>query len=161
MGNRGGFQFGTFTFDTRAGELFQDGRRVALERQPATVLHRLLKSAGQTVTRQELIEAVWGADTSVCFDDGLNYCIRQLRIALDDDSRAPRFIVTAPRRGYRFIAQVATTDAAAGQALRWRAVLWPAVAALILLGTLLLESRPNNHHQLAVSAARTVHNALF
>jgi DNA-binding winged helix-turn-helix (wHTH) protein len=155
------FRFGRFTFDSRTCELFQEGRSVRLERQPALALGRLLECAGQTVTRQELIEVIWRTDTSVSFDDGLNYCVRQLRIALGDDARAPTFIVTAPRRGYRFIADVERTVVRTAEP-RWPlATWWAATAALLLLGLIVMETAPNNHHELAVRAARAVHDALY
>jgi TolB-like protein len=77
-----------------------------LQSQPAQVLACLVEHAGQAVTREELIKEVWGADTYVDFDRGLNFCIGQIRSALDDDSVAPRYIRTLPKRGYQFIASV-------------------------------------------------------
>ena len=57
------------------------------------------------VTRAELQSRLW-PDTTVDFDDGLNFCVRQLRLALGDEAAAPRFVETLARRGYRFIAPV-------------------------------------------------------
>ena len=59
---------------------------------------------GELVTRHEAIRALWGDHTSVNFQDGLNYSIRQVRLALGDQAHQPLFVETIPRRGYRFIA---------------------------------------------------------
>lgn len=90
--------------DLRTGELRREGVRVQLQPQPAKVLALLIRRAGQVVSRDEIVREVWGADTFVDFDQGLNYAIRQIRSALEDDAEAPRFIETLPKRGYRFIA---------------------------------------------------------
>jgi len=79
---------------------------VPLERQPALALEHLIISKGALVTRDELAEAIWPATTHVKIDDSLNYCVRQIRTALDDDAKSRRFIVTVPRRGYRFVAPI-------------------------------------------------------
>ena len=77
-----------------------------LQPQPAQVLATLLARAGTPVTRDELRQAVWRDDTFVDFDRGLNFCIAQIRIALDDDAAAPRFVRTLPKLGYEFICPV-------------------------------------------------------
>ena len=66
----------------------------------------LVRRAGEVVTRQEIREHVWTGDTFVDFEQGLNFCIRQVREALGDTADAPRFIETLPRRGYRFLMPV-------------------------------------------------------
>ncbi len=98
--------FGTFAFDEVTLELTRDGRRVALEPQPARALARLLAGAGTLVTRDELRAAIWGADTHVDYDRGLAYCIGQVRTALGDSGDNPRFVQTLPKRGFRFVAPV-------------------------------------------------------
>src|SRR6202023_4186161 len=75
---------------------------------PAKVLLILASRAGDLVTRDELTEQVWGSDTFVDFEHGLNFAIRQIRSALDDDATKPCFVETVPRRGYRFIATVSS-----------------------------------------------------
>jgi DNA-binding winged helix-turn-helix (wHTH) protein/TolB-like protein len=100
------FRFGLFEFDSASGELRREGDHVRLEAQPAQVLRLLLTRAGQTVTREELRQAVWGSDTFVDFDRGLNYCIAQIRASLKDSAQSPRFVRTFPKRGYEFIAPV-------------------------------------------------------
>jgi DNA-binding winged helix-turn-helix (wHTH) protein len=103
------FHFSGVTFDAASGELTTAGRATRLQPQVAALLVVLLENAGSVVTRTELQTRLW-PDTTVEFDEGINFCVRQLRLALGDDSSAPRFIETLPKRGYRFMAPV-TTDA--------------------------------------------------
>ena len=152
-------QFADFAFDTESRELRQNGRVVPLERQPALVLARLLANVGQVVTRDDLAATLWGTVTHVNFDDGLNYCIRQVRAALGDDPKAPRFIATIPRRGYKFIAGVAAAPEPARRPVRAALVAVGIATTLALVGV--AESLPNNHHEIAVSLARTLHDAIF
>jgi TolB-like protein/DNA-binding winged helix-turn-helix (wHTH) protein/Tfp pilus assembly protein PilF len=99
--------FGLFELDMETGELRRAGRPVHLAPQPSRVLVALVERAGQTVSRDELKEVVWGDNTFVDFEQGLNFCIKQIRSALGDEAENPRFIETVPRRGYRVIAPVA------------------------------------------------------
>ena len=96
--------FAEFEFDCSTRELKKDGQALRLEPQPAKVLGVLICYAGEIVTRQELIREVWGSDTFVDFDQGLNYAIRRIRAALEDGADCPRFLETVPKTGYRFIA---------------------------------------------------------
>jgi TolB-like protein/DNA-binding winged helix-turn-helix (wHTH) protein len=105
---------GLFEIDLAAGELHKNGRRLPLQEQPFRVLATLLEHPGDVVTRQELKERLWPADTYVGFDEGLNTAIRKLRTAFGDSAGNPRFIETLPRRGYRFIAPVTETMPADG-----------------------------------------------
>jgi len=98
--------FGPFELKPQSGELFRDGVAVKLPPQPFKILLLLIESAGRLVTRKELHEKIWGSDTFVDFDKGLNLCIAQIREALGDDAQSPRYIETLTRRGYRFIAEV-------------------------------------------------------
>jgi TolB-like protein/DNA-binding winged helix-turn-helix (wHTH) protein len=99
-------RFGDFEFDCRSGELRRDGTSLKLQPQPAKVLAVMIRCAGQVVTRQELATEVWGSDTFVDFEQGLNYAVRQIRTVLGDNAEQPRFLETLPKRGYRFIAPV-------------------------------------------------------
>ena len=104
-------RFGSFEFDTSSGELRRDGMLIHLQAQPAKVLAHLALHAGETVSREELHNAIWGEETFVDFERGLNVCIAQIRSALGDESTSPRFIRTVPRRGYQFISPVETLSA--------------------------------------------------
>jgi TolB-like protein/DNA-binding winged helix-turn-helix (wHTH) protein/Tfp pilus assembly protein PilF len=99
-------RFGLFEADLEQGILTKRGLRIRLQDQPFQVLVLLLQRPGEVVTREQIRQKLWAADTYVEFDDGLNTAIKKLRLALSDDSDNPRFIETVPRRGYRFLAPV-------------------------------------------------------
>ena len=99
-------RFGVFELDLRAGELRRNGSKVKLQEQPFQVLAELIERPGQVVTREELRNRLWSADTYVDFDHGLNAAIRRLRDALGDSAENPTFVETVARRGYRFLAPV-------------------------------------------------------
>ena len=102
----GPVRFGAFQLDPRTGELRKAGARISLPEQPLQVLKALLNRPGDLVTREELRQRLWPADTFVDFEHGLNAAVRRLRDALGDSADVPRFVETLPRRGYRFIAPV-------------------------------------------------------
>jgi TolB-like protein/DNA-binding winged helix-turn-helix (wHTH) protein/Flp pilus assembly protein TadD len=99
-------RFADFELDLSSGELIRDGHRFRLQGQPFQVLCVLLDSAGQVVTREELLRQLWPDETFVDFDHGLNKAIAKLREALEDSKASSRLIETIPRRGYRFTAEV-------------------------------------------------------
>jgi DNA-binding winged helix-turn-helix (wHTH) protein len=92
-------RFGIFEVDLPAGELRRQGYKVKLQEQPFQLLTMLLEHPGDVVTREELQNQLWPADTFVDFERGLNRAINKLREALGDDADSPRFIETLPRRG--------------------------------------------------------------
>ena len=100
-------RFGLFELDPVTGDLRREGRPVRLQPQPARVLALLASRPGEVVTREQLRQEIWNDGTFVDFERGLNFCISQIRTALNDSAESPRFIETLPRRGYRFIAPVA------------------------------------------------------
>src|SRR5215813_6173416 len=100
------FRFGSFELIEREGELRKNGVRIKLQEHPLRVLLELVSNAGRLVTREELQQKLWPADTFVDFDVGVNTAIRKLRQALGDEADNPRFIETLSRRGYRFVAPV-------------------------------------------------------
>jgi DNA-binding winged helix-turn-helix (wHTH) protein len=104
------FRFGAFELDPQAGELRKNGMKVRLQGQPVEILVILLERPGETVTREELQEKLWPADTFVDFEQGLNNAMNRLRAALDDNAQVPRYVETVPRRGYRFIAPVSSRN---------------------------------------------------
>jgi DNA-binding winged helix-turn-helix (wHTH) protein/TolB-like protein len=134
------FRFGLFEFDAAARELRREGALVRLQSQPAQVLSCLLGHAGKVVSREELRSAVWGGETYVDFDRGLNFCIAQVRSALDDDSVTPRYIRTLPRRGYQFIAPIEriseslerTETVSAKSKFRLTTAAWVSIGVLLL-----------------------------
>ena len=95
------FAFGLFRFDARTGQLWRDGSEVKLTPRAGAVLHLLAERALELVTKQELFDRVWGG--MAVSDDALTSCIQELRGALGDDARRPRYIETRHRRGYRLM----------------------------------------------------------
>jgi DNA-binding winged helix-turn-helix (wHTH) protein len=106
-------RFGVFELDRAAGELRKSGARIRLQEQPFLVLAALLGNAGRVVTREDLRQKIWPADTFVDFDHSLNTAVNKIREALGDSASSPRFVETLARRGYRFIAPVNGVDTAA------------------------------------------------
>ena len=104
--NGGAVRFGVFEFSPGTGALRRDGVPVKFQAQPARVLALLVANAGEVVTRDTLQREVWGTETHVDFERGLNFCIAQVRSALGDSAESPRFVATVPKQGYRFIAPV-------------------------------------------------------
>jgi DNA-binding winged helix-turn-helix (wHTH) protein len=96
-------RFGGFEFDREGREVRKDGARIRLGGQPLQVLGILLENHEQVVTREELRRRLWGSDTFVDFEQGLNTAIARLRQALGDSADRPRFIETVPGEGYRFV----------------------------------------------------------
>ncbi len=162
------FRAEDFEFDSGTGEVRRGGSVTRLEPQPAGLLALLMSRPGELVTRQEAIRALWGDHTSVSFQDGLNYSVRQIRIALNDHVRQPRFIETIPRRGYRFVATLGSSvpaDRSRSVPLPGRAARrWTAAALcgiLLAAATVVIERRPNRHHEIAVTILRSIHDRLF
>lgn len=109
-------RFGMFEVDLAAGELRKNGARVRLQEQPFQVLALLLEHPGEVVTREDVRQKLWPADTYVDFDHSLNTAINKLREALGDSAGSPRYVETLARRGYRFLAPVEPVEPqAAGQ----------------------------------------------
>ncbi|HVS64148.1 MAG TPA: winged helix-turn-helix domain-containing protein [Thermoanaerobaculia bacterium] len=124
-------------FRVDSGELVRGDDLVRVPPQPSKVLALLARRSGQVVSRDELCEEIWGDGTCVDFEEGLNYCIKQLRRALDDDASSPRYIETVHRRGYRFMAPVtigeATPEVASVAGARHATVRGPAAPRLVVL----------------------------
>src|SRR6266849_11112016 len=99
-------RFGVFETDLPSGELRKHGLKIRLQDQPFQILLMLLERPREVVTREELRQKLWSADTFVDFDVGLNTAVKKLRDALADSAESPRYVETLPRRGYRFIASV-------------------------------------------------------
>jgi TolB-like protein/DNA-binding winged helix-turn-helix (wHTH) protein len=167
-------RFGDFELDLRTGELRRGGASLNLSPQPAKILVLLVERAGEVITRSELAEQVWGDDTFVNFDQGLNFAVRQIRAALGDDSDTPRFIETLPKRGYRFIAAINKDESTAvaaplveqtSQAPRkfaWRIPLAVIAILAIILGFVFawsqFRTRRSGGHQIKSLAVLPLHN---
>jgi Tol biopolymer transport system component/DNA-binding winged helix-turn-helix (wHTH) protein len=99
-------RFGVFEIDRRTGEVRREGVRIKIAVQPFQILSTLVDRPGELVTREELRQRLWPADTFVDFEHSLNSAVKKLRLALGDMAEAPVFIETLPRRGYRFLPPV-------------------------------------------------------
>jgi DNA-binding winged helix-turn-helix (wHTH) protein/Tol biopolymer transport system component len=108
-------RFGVFELDLAARQLRKNGTRIKLQDQPFRVLQLLLERPGEIVTREDLREKLWPADTFVEFDHSLNTAIQKIRQALGDSANTPRFLETIPKVGYRFLAPVNSPPPASEQ----------------------------------------------
>jgi DNA-binding winged helix-turn-helix (wHTH) protein len=103
-------RFENFELDLRSYQVRRSGRTLRLERIPMEVLFLLVARRGQLVTREEIIEKLWGKNAFLDTDNAINTAIRKIRQVLKDDPEQPRFVQTVTGRGYRFIAQVAEAE---------------------------------------------------
>ena len=156
-------RFGDFEFDLDRRELSRKGTLVRLQSQPSLVLATLLQSAGQVVSREELQSAIWGGDTFVDFERGLNFCMTQIRAALGDDAARALYIRTIPRKGYQFIAPVQRPPVAAStppppleQRPRRRIFLWSVAAVLILSAAAIATVRLRAPHNILPGVRRAI-----
>jgi cholera toxin transcriptional activator len=100
------FCFGAFEVDEAREELRKHGVRIKLHSQPFQLLVMLLERPSEVVTREEMRQRLWGHDTFVDFDHGLNSAVNKIREALGDSASQPRYVETLSGKGYRFIAPV-------------------------------------------------------
>ncbi len=106
-------RFGVFELNLDTEELHKSGKTLRLAPQPFRLLALLANHAGQVVTREEIKEQLWGEETYVDFEQGMNHCIKQIRTVLADNADTPLYVETVPRRGYRFLAPVVSKNVAA------------------------------------------------
>ncbi len=99
-------KFGVFELNLDTQELRKFGTVIKLRPQPFRLLALLASCSGQIVAREEIKEQLWGEETYVDFEHGMNKCVKQIRTALGDDANKPIYIETVPRHGYRFLAPV-------------------------------------------------------
>jgi len=99
-------RFGPYEAHLRTGELYKKGVKLSLQEKPFQILAALLNRPGQLVTREELRQKLWSADTFVDFDNGLNTAIAKLREALGDSAENQHYIETLAKRGYRLAVPV-------------------------------------------------------
>ena len=104
------FRFGTFEVNEATGELRKEGIRIKLHSQPFQALVMLLERPSELVTREEMRQRLWGDDTIVDFDHGLNTAVNKIRDALCEIASQPRYVETVSGRGYRFIAPVTVAE---------------------------------------------------
>jgi DNA-binding winged helix-turn-helix (wHTH) protein/TolB-like protein len=105
------YRFGRFEFHPATLELRRNGQTVRVRPQALKLLSLLLTRPGEVVSREQIEKALWGTETFVDFEQGVNHCVKQLRHALGDSAESPRYIETLPRRGYRFLAPAELVEA--------------------------------------------------
>jgi DNA-binding winged helix-turn-helix (wHTH) protein/Tol biopolymer transport system component len=155
VGGNGCLRFGDFEFDSLSGKLFREGRRVKIQPQPLRVLGVLLERAGEIVSREELRTRVWGDATFVEFDQGLNYCIRQIRLVLHDGASHPLYVETLPKQGYRFIARVTAMPGASKPDGASQAGPRPAAMNQTVAEATAAPPKPDPPYEVLLSPART------
>jgi len=138
-------RFWDYELNPQAFELCRAGHRIRLERKPMELLILLVEKRGDLVSREEIIDKIWGKNFFFDAENGINNAVRKIRSALNDDVEQPRFVETAVGKGYRFIAPVehvlkpAVSPAPAGAAHeRFNASLWRRVSILLLAAVALL-----------------------
>jgi DNA-binding winged helix-turn-helix (wHTH) protein/tetratricopeptide (TPR) repeat protein len=124
------YRFGDYSFAPERLELSKSGQPTALKLQPARLLKILLENAPETVFRRTLQEKIWDNGTTVEFEQGLNVCVNQLRIILEDSASNPKYIATLPKRGYRFMAPVEAEYRTASHRKYGLAALFTAIVAI-------------------------------
>ncbi len=113
-------RFSDYELDRTAYQLRRKGRPVQLERIPLEVLFILADRRGQLVTREEILERVWGKGVFLDTDNAINTAVRKIRHALHDDSDSPRFVATVPAKGYRFVAEIRALKTSRAEQIRAR-----------------------------------------
>jgi TolB-like protein/DNA-binding winged helix-turn-helix (wHTH) protein/Flp pilus assembly protein TadD len=144
------YRFGVFEVNARTGELRKHGVRLRVRGRPIDILLLLLERPADVVTREDLRQRLWPADTFVDFDHGLNSAMNRLREALGDSAENPRFIETLPRRGYRFIAPIAAPVTPDPSAVRTPA---PEPPAAVATPVQLPVERPTGRRVAVIAAA--------
>lgn len=131
-------RFGAFELDEEKAQLRRDGGTVRVAPQPFRLLVLLTSRPGELITREEIRQQIWGGETFVDFEQGVNFCVKQVRAILRDDAERPLYVETVPRRGYRFIAPVERVNISAGAPRRsgmdskLQRALWTNIAELRL-----------------------------
>ncbi len=123
-------EFGSHEFEVNTGTLRRGGERCDLQSQPAQLLGLLLEQAGTVVTRDQIRAALW-PDTSVAYDQSINFAIRQIRVALGPDAN---LVQTVPRRGYRFVGEIVRAETRNREFGRNRTAVAAAVLAAMASG---------------------------
>jgi len=103
-------RFGPFQVDQQRQEVTKDGVRLKLQGKVYQVLVALLEKPGDVVTREELRQRLWPADTHVNYDANVNTTVNKLRQVLGDSTDQPIYIETIPRKGYCMVIQPETSD---------------------------------------------------
>src|SRR5215472_3302313 len=109
------YRFGPYELRKRSREIYKNASRLKLRPQPFQLLLALVERSGDVLTRDELRQLLWPAETFVDFEHGLNTAIKELRGLLSDSATEPRYIETLPKLGYRILVPVEAVDPASGK----------------------------------------------
>jgi len=142
-------EFGEFSLDCDRYELLRSGRPVRLEKIPMELLILLVTKDGRLVTRQEIIEHVWGKEVFVDTEHGINTAIRKIRNVLRDDPGQPRFVQTVSRKGYRFVAPINVIPQEGGNGNHGATDLLPPNTLQTQTDLLVPISLPQSHHRVS------------
>jgi DNA-binding winged helix-turn-helix (wHTH) protein len=104
-------KFGDYELNAASYELSRRGHQIKLERIPMELLMLLLERRGQLVTRDEIVEKLWGRNVFLDVNNGINTAMRKLRRILRDNHRRPTFLLTVTGKGYRFVAPISEVPA--------------------------------------------------
>lgn len=104
-------RFGPFHIDRQRQQVYRGGNKLRLQGKVYQVLLVLIHNQGEVVSREQLKQALWPADTHVNYDANVNTTVNKLRQALGESTEKPIFIETIPRRGYSFIGSAEFSDA--------------------------------------------------
>ncbi|MGH9516302.1 MAG: winged helix-turn-helix domain-containing protein [Terriglobales bacterium] len=124
-------RFNDLELDLRAYELRRDGHALKLERIPMELLCLLAENQGQLVTREQIIQQIWGKDVFLDTDNSINTAIRKIRQALNDNPEMPRFIQTISGKGYRFAAPITRSPTTARKNIILRDSSQPVMLAVL------------------------------
>lgn len=114
-------KFGDYELDVAGYALSRKGRQIKLERLPMELLMLLLDRGGQLVTRDEIVEKLWGKNVFLDVDNSINTAVRKLRKILRDSPRRPTFLLTVAGKGYRFVGPI--SESGRNEPLERRAML--------------------------------------
>ena len=103
-------RFGPFELNLDTQVVRKSGTPIKLSPQPFRLLALLASRSGQIVSREEIQQQLWGEETFVDFEHGMNKCIKQIRTVLGDNPDRPAYIETLPRQGYRFLVPVTSKN---------------------------------------------------
>ena len=142
-------EFDEFSLDCDRYELLRSGRPVRLEKIPMELLILLVTKDGRLVTRQEIIEHVWGKEVFVDTEHGINTAIRKIRNVLRDDPGQPRFVQTVSRKGYRFVAPINVIPQEGGNGNHGATDLLPPNTTQTQTDLLVPISLPQSHHRVS------------
>ena len=142
-------EFDEFSLDCDRYELLRSGQPVKLEKIPMELLILLVTKDGRLVTRQEIIEHVWGKEVFVDTEHGINTAIGKIRNVLRDDPGQPRFIQTVSRKGYRFVAPINVIPQEGGNGNQGATDLLPPNITQTQTDLLVRISLPQSHHRVS------------